>query len=438
MFKKLIPLIICISIAQSVFALDRSELGLDFFAGFNDDYLNCYINQALENNHDLKKAAAVVEQYRQAVKYSLGSELPSFNVSANYLGIKIPELDDFELKRNAFVLPFSANYEADLLLKNRDKTRSTKKSYEAGLYEEKGIYISLLSDIATVYTNILMYDEVIKNQSEISEISEEIYKADERKYVRGVIDTDTLNNSRRNMLNSRNELSRLEKERAELLNQLAVLTGNSPECAVNLERGNLANFDYSGTIPDSVPSDVIFARPDVMSAEKKLEKAKIDVRVARKEFLPTFNITGYWAFSTLSPGTFFSWESSLAAIMAGATQDIFTGGKKVANLKTQKAKYEELFEDYRQTDLNAVKEVNTALCFVKHDTEIENNSNAKLILEEKNFNNSEKKYNRGVISYPEYINEKSRFESAAQDAANAKTQRIVNYFTLYKAVGGRL
>ncbi len=124
--------------------------------------------------------------------------------------------------------------------------------------------------------------------------------------------------------------------------------------------------------------------------------------------------------------------------MAGATQDIFTGGKKVANLKTQKAKYEELFEDYRQTDLNAVKEVNTALCFVKHDTEIENNSNAKLILEEKNFNNSEKKYNRGVISYPEYINEKSRFESAAQDAANAKTQRIVNYFTLYKAVGGRL
>ncbi len=181
------------------------------------------------------------------------------------------------------------------------KKSSTKNSYESVFYEEKGIYISLLSDIATVYTNILMYDEVIKNQSEISEISEEIYKADERKYVRGVIDTDTLNNSRRNMLNSRNELSRLEKERAELLNQLAVLTGNSPERAVNLERGNLANFDYSGTIPDSVPSDVIFARPDVMSAEKMLAKAKIDVRVPRKELLPTFNITGYWAFSTLSP-----------------------------------------------------------------------------------------------------------------------------------------
>ena len=67
-----------------------------------------------------------------------------------------------------------------------------------------------------------------------------------------------------------------------------------------------------------------------MAAETKLERAKIDIRVARKEFLPTFNITGIWLFNTIAPGRFFSWESSLAAILAGATQDIFAGGKKIA------------------------------------------------------------------------------------------------------------
>src|SRR5699024_10802635 len=98
-----------------------------------------------------------------------------------------------------------------------------------------------------------------------------------------------------------------------------------------------------------VSSDIIFARPDVKAAEANLEKAQIDVRVAKKEFFPRFNIVGVWAFNTVAPGSFFSWESSLAAILAGASQDIFKGGMKVARLKMQKAKYEELFEDYNQT-----------------------------------------------------------------------------------------
>ena len=109
-----------------------------------------------------------------------------------------------------------------------------------------------------------------------------------------------------------------------------------------------------------------------MQAEKMLEKAKIDIRVARKEFLPRFNITGLWVFNTIAPGAFFSWESPLAAIIARASQDIFTGGRKIANLKIQKAKYEELFEKYRQTDLEAVKEVNTANYVQSYSTSIAN------------------------------------------------------------------
>ena len=169
-----------------------------------------------------------------------------------------------------------------------------------------------------------------------------------------------------------------------------------------------------------------------------LEKAKIDIRVARKEFLPTFNITGIWAFNTIAPGSFFSWESSLAALLAGATQDLFTGGRKIANLKFQKAKYEELFEQYRQTDLDAVKEVNTSLCIIKHDTEIENKTKEKLSLVSKNLHNADKMLNRGVISKTQYINSENQYINKDMDLTKAKTQKLVNYYTLYKTVGGKL
>lgn len=436
MFKKAVFLLSIILIGQSVFAINRSELNPEFFNRFNDECLYYYINEAIENNHSAKQATYRVEQYRQQVKYSFSKELPSFSVAANYLGVHVPQLDNFELQKNAFVLPFIANYEADLLLKNRDKTKSEKKSYEASKFEEKAVYLSLLSDVANVYTNILEYDELIILAQEKSAIYAEILKRDNKKFKRGTISTSQLNTSEKNLETAKNELENLQKEQEILIMQLAVLTGNQPDC--DLKRGNFETLEYQNTIPDEIQSDVIFSRPDVMQAEKMLEKAKIDIRVARKEFLPRFNITGLWIFNTIAPGTFFSWESSLAAILAGASQDIFTGGRKIANLKIQKAKYEELFEKYRQTDLEAVKEVNTALCFIKHDTTVDKNTLSKVQYEYKNLENSRKKYARGTISSPEYLNDLSKFIDVQKEAIQTKNQRLVNYFTLYKAVGGKL
>ena len=436
--KKLLLVLALLFMAQSCFAVDIQELNIEFFNRFNDENLNCYIQDALNNNHDLKKAGHVVEQYRQQTKYSLGKELPSFSVSANYLGIKVPELDTFQLKDNAFILPFMASYEADLLLKNRDKTKSVKKSWEAAKFNEKIIYLALLTDVATVYTNILQYDDLIEKQMEILKNQEEILNRSIKKYERGVISLTELNNAKKSVEAGKSSLEKLQKERETAMMHLAVLTGNSSSNIADMKVGDLENFEYSGKIPDEISSDVIFARPDVKMAEANLEKAKIDVRVAKKEFFPRFNIVGVWAFNTIAPGTFFSWESSLAAILAGATQDIFKGGMKVANLKIQKAKYEELFENYNQTNLEAVKEVNTSLCIIKHDKQIENNTKSELNYETQNFQNAQKKLRQGVISEPEYLAEENKFINTQTNYAQAKTQRIVNYFTLYKAVGGQL
>ncbi len=438
MIKKLLLAFVLLIYSQSAFAIDRNELNLEFFERFNDEHLVYYVNEALENNHDAKQATHRVEQYRQQAKYSFGAELPSLSVNANYLGVKVPKLDNFQLEKNAFILPFMVNYEADFLLKNRDKTRSAKKAYEATKLEEKAIYISLLSDVATVYTNILQYDELMKIADENLKIQTDILSADKKKFKRGVINTSILNDSTQRFEDAKNNLETLCKQREILLMQLAVLTGVSSTEIDKLQRGVFESYEYQGQIPSEIESDVIFSRPDVMAVETQLQKAKIDTRIARKEFLPRFNITGLWVFNTLAPGTFFSWESSLAAILAGATQDIFMGGRKVANLKIQKSKYEELFEKYRQVDLEAVKEVNTALCVIKHDTQIDENTKTKLSLELKNFENSKKELERGVISNPQYLFDLSEFIRVQDSAVRSKNQRLVNYFTLYKAVGGKL
>lgn len=439
MIKKIIFVsILTLCFSQSVSAYDYASLNLEFFNKFNDENLNYYISSALENNHELKKTEYVIEQYRQLVKYSFSKELPTFSVGANYLGIHTPKFGSYGLSDNAFVLPFIVSYEADFLLKNRDKTKSYKKSYEAAIYEQKALYLSLLSDLATVYTNIMQYENLISNQKKILYNNENILLHSQKLFNNGIITINELNDSKKQVENLKIQLDQLEKDQKILLMQLAILSGVSPENYDDLKYGSLNNFEYSGLVPDEFPSDVIFSRPDVMAAEAKLEKAKIDIRVARKEFFPRFNITGVWAFNTIFPGNFFSWESSLALLLAGATQDIFQGGRKVANLRFQKAKYEELFEDYKQTDLNAIKEVNTALCFVKYDTNTEKNVRQKLSYQNTNFQNEQKKYNRGIISAIEILEMENQKLAVENELTKAKTQKLINYFTLYKAVGGKL
>lgn len=439
MYKKVILIVLILLVSPVCFAVDRNDLNIEFFARFNDDYLFQYVNEAIDNNHNAKQVTIRVEEYRQGVKSQFAKELPSFSVAANYLGIHSPKFNpNLSVSKNAFVLPFIVNYEADFLLKNRDKTKSVKKTYEMSKFDEQSAYLALLSDVATVYTNILEYDKLIEEQEKIVANYNQILKDNNKKISRGVINTTELNNSKTNVEQASIILENLIKQREILLMQFAVLIGRGSDKTSDIERGNIDKFEYNAVIPNEVKSDVIFSRPDVNRAELALEKAKIDIRVARKEFLPTFNITGIWAFNTIAPGSFFSWKSSLAALLAGATQDIFAGGRKVANLKFQKAKYEELFEKYRQTDLEAVKEVNTSLCIIKHDTEIENKIKEKLLSEDKNLDSANKMLKRGVISKTQYLKSENSYMNQDMDLTKAKSQRLVNYYTLYKTLGGKI
>lgn len=440
MFKKIALVIFLLFLAPMSFAVNVKDLNIEFFNRFNDEYLIQYINEALENNHNAKQATARVEEYRQGVKIQFANELPTFGVSAGYLGINFPDINPAvsNINKNNFILPFVASYEADLLLKNRDKTKSAKKSYEMSRFDEQTAYLALLSDVATVYTNILEFDKLIDEQEKIVSNNGLILSDTNKKFARGITNTTELNNARNNVETSKIALEKLKKQREVILMEFAVLLGRSSDCTNEIKRGSINNFEYLNTIPNEIASDVIFSRPDVKRAETALEKAKIDIRVARKEFLPRFNITGIWAFNTLASGSFFSWESSLAALFAGATQDIFAGGRKVANLRFQKAKYEELFEQYKQVDLNAVKEVNTSLCIIKHDTEIENKTKVNVDLAQKDLQNTIKMLNRGVVSNTQYKISENQYLNNNMDLTKAKTQRIVNYYTLYKTVGGKI
>ena len=175
-----------------------------------------------------------------------------------------------------------------------------------------------------------------------------------------------------------------------------------------------------------------------MKAEAELAKAKIDVKIARKEFLPSVQILGIAGYNSLLLKNLFNWENIFALVGASAMQKLFTGGFLSANLKKKKLIYQELLETYKQTDLIALQEINDALCRIKHDSQKDKDNLKKVELESSNFNLMTQRYKEGIESYLTLLQYEENLLSLQIEKDNSKAQRLIDYITLYKATGAKL
>lgn len=454
--KKIIALIILLTTviqvsAQHVYSKTveakvcarANNININWWDNFSDPYLKEYIYLAIEKNHELKRASLVTEQYRQLIKTTMANELPKLMFAPTFIRLKsaknqIFDIETPQLRTNSYALPLIAQYEADIFLKNHDKTKASKKEFESYQYLEKSKDITIAGDVASVYINILKLDKVIKTQEKVNSIREQIWKLTKARYDAGLASLYDVTYTDKLHTQSRIEINDLKRQRSLLLHQLAVYIDECPTGDKELKRGDFDRLEYQGIIPESISSEVVVLRPDLMKAEADLAKAKIDITVARKEFLPTIPIFGVGGYNSLLLKSLFNWENVFGLVGVVAMQKLFTGGQLSANLKNKKLRYEELFEAYKQADLTAIQEINDSLCMIKHDTQKDRDNLKKVTLERSNFNLIKERYKAGIESYLNLIQYEENLLSLQTEKDNSKAQRLVDYITLYKATGARL
>lgn len=410
-------------------------INIKWWEEYNDPYLQDYIYKALANNQDLKIATLKVEESRQVAKLQLANELPKFSAGASPILYKIPGATNTQ---GAFAIPLIASYEADIFLKNKDKTRSAKKLYETSQLQEKATYIAVAGQVGAAYYNIVKLDKLISLQEEIINDRKQIYNLMKLSNEEGIVSTADLVQAEKAYVTATSDLIDLKKSREIILNSLAVLIGESPVNTKNFKRISYDNIKIDKTIPNELSSEIITSRPDYLVAQKMLEKAGIDIRIAKKEFLPTIDILGLLSFSTTSLAKTMNWENAIAGAGASAMLPLFTGGAKIANLKINKNKYEQALLSYQKTNLTAIQEINDSLSTLKLDNEKYIKNLKTLEMEKQDFGYTEMKYKQGIISYLDLLQKKEAMLVIQKMVASSKTACLINHISLYKAAAGNL
>ena len=224
------------------------------------------------------------------------------------------------------------------------------------------------------------------------------------------------------------------KEKQDVLeNQLKVILGDR-----NVTQINRTSYDKIKTVnlPADIKTEAIQNRPDLIKSEYYIKKMGIDVKVARREFLPKFVVFGQVGFNAYSLSKIFGSHSFLSNIGVMPSLDLFTGGKKMAMLRYKKLEYEKALEMYEKTVLTSIQEVNDAMMSAKTARANLQSSEERYKIENDKYALVEKRLAIGTSTDVEIMEAKEALIMSEKSEISNKINTIISAINIYKAVGG--
>lgn len=409
-----------------------------YWENYGDNVLNGYIEEALENNLSIKMAEARIKESEAILGTINAQRLPQLSINPSIYPYKT--ISRWTGKYGSGYLtyfPLLLNWELDIFGKIADKVQASKMGVKISKSDLDIAKLSLSSEVAASYFNIIADDKLITNQEEIVANLEETIKLKRQLYDGGIIPYDNLYTSEYELVTQRNQLNTLLRQREILLHQFAVLRGVSPDGDNNIQRSTPDTIAFPFSVDADIPSDYLFNRPDVMQAEYGIKKVAYDVKAAKKAFLPSINLNEVIGFESIKAGRLFNWDSTVYQLGAGLLFDLYTGGYKMSYLKYNKALAVEKLHQYNNVLLNAVCETENALSSYRADYNSYNEFKNAIAKSEHYFKVTNIRYTNGTGNKIDELAARRQFLINENSMYLSKTSALVDTINIYKALGSK-
>lgn len=446
---KLIILLICLTLmptqtfAKTKNIQDNNDLqymNLTWWQKFNDQKLNDYLMTIYKNNPDLKIATIKNKQSQQVMKQAFANQLPQlyfngtmqreFTGSTQRFGeVVIPDYNQAH-----YILPLTMSYEVDLWGENYLKTKSLKKQIEMTTQDERASYISISSNFASNYYTLVGIDKLIQNQKDLLEIEQNIVNLEEQKYNSGLCPIAEVLSEKQSLTQMQERLNSLEERQDIVVNQLITQLGD--RMLTKIDRSNYDSISAIPT-PNEISTEYIGNRPDVQKAELCIQKTGIDIKVARRDFLPKFRVYGQIGFNSYDWCRMFAPHTFLSTAGVAPSLDLFTGGYKKAVLKYNKLEYEKALQIYEKAILTSIQELNDAMMSIKTANSNYEKSKERFNLEKEKLDLSNNQYKIGGRAKLDNMKDQQNILIVEEDMVTNNINRVISTINLYKATGGK-
>ena len=414
---------------DTVAAADTTTLAaLSWRELFTDPNLQSLIEQGLQHNTDLGIARLQVKEAEAVLMNARLSYLPSLSLSPEG---GISRYDGSTAK--TYNLAASASWELDIFGKTTNAKRGAREALEGSRDYAQAVQTQLIATIADSYYTLLMLDRQLEiGEQTLQSWSGSVRTLEALKKAGQTNDAAVLQ-ARANRMQLEASVVSIRKSIAETGNTLSALLALPSQ---EIPRGTLEESIFPERLSTGAPLLLLSNRPDVRQAEHNLAQSFYNTNAARAAFYPSLTLSGTVGWTNNGGGVVVNPGKWLANAIGSLTQPLFNKGTNIANLRIAKARQEEAALRFRQSLLDAGKEVNNALSQWQAARQRIDIGTRQVTTLQEAVRKTELLMHHSSTNYLEVLTAQQSLLNAEQTQAQDRFDEIQGVINLYHALGG--
>ena len=432
-----VPEYCCLSIWLRLHGVAKGE----WWAVFQNDELSALEKQALDANQTIKVAAARLEQARAAAALQIATQFPTLSTAPSAQRQRLsgnrPTSSNFPatgpVSQTNITLPFVAGYEVDLFGGRRRSIEAAQASYQATAADLENVRLVITSEIAGDYFILRQLDSELSILDRTVENLQKGLQLVDSRHTGGlasgldVAEEETLLNT------TRTQAILLRQQRKQFEDAIAVLAGKpAPDFQLAPKELNAE----PPALDAGLPSDLLERRPDIAEAERQMALANAQIGIARAAYFPSLNLFANGGWQAADIAKLLNVQSTFWAVGANAAEAIFTGGSRRAQTQFAKAGYDASVASYRDTVLNAFREVQDDVTGLTILDQAYRSQEKAVDSARRTLDIATSRYVGGLVNYLDVVNSQQALLNNEQELAVIRGQRLVTSVLLVKALGG--
>lgn len=417
-----------------------AEVSGDWWTLFHSVQLDALIAQALAHNPGLKAAQAAVQVANEAALAQRGAFLPS--VTAGFAASRqrqagtlapVPNSNTFEY--NLFTPQLTVSYTPDVFGATRRTAESLAAQTQAVRFQMIAVWNTLASNVAVTAIQLAALDAQIDATRHSIDAGTRMLELTRYRLAKGYASRVDLAAQQAQLAQLKASLPPLAKQRVQMRDALAVLTGNFPSQAASADL-TLDALHLPQNLPVSLPAALVAQRPDVRQAEANLHAASAEVGVATAARLPSLTLTADTGSTALAFSKLFTSGTGFWDLGASLVAPVFEGGALRHQQRAAKAAYAAAAEQYRGTVLTAFQNVADALAALDADARAAQASTQAEAATGRLRDAAQRQYQDGYADNLALLNAEQAWQQARIASIQAQANRLADTAALYQALGG--
>ncbi len=415
------------------------EVVAEWWRRFNDSQLTSLVERALDNNKDLKIAAARVEEYRALRRYVRYDYFPTVNSDAAYTNQRRSSTQSFGAfprDEEMYDIGLNATWELDIWGRVRRSNWAARLDVEAQEELRHDTMVLVSAEVARAYLELRGLQNELdvavrnaKNQEDTLKLTESL--------LQGGRGTELDTSRARAQLNStRAAIPSIESAISQDIHRISVLTGEQPDVLTKqlIKARKMPDLPSLTRIGD--PASLLRRRPDIRAAEAQLAAATERVGVATADLFPRVTFNGRVA---LQAQDLAGWGHSGADTYnfgPGISWAAFDLGRVYAQIAANKARTKQQLGTYEKTVLGALQETEDALVEFGKQRQRRGFLAEAASASEQAAKLARERYQTGVATFLEVLDAERTMLEAQSRLAESETRTATAQVAIYKALGG--